>query len=163
MRSVLKQNIEQVNKTKRMKAILLADIKAGVDDKGAVKHAITATGGRFGVSMVTPSLQREAWDVAVANQSLSYMQSDRLKHYATQYATMRDLQTVMANKGNDFLDLTQVANLFSNFELGELNARELYRVLTQMGSVYESNASMLAALEKLLVEEQQKTRKLDGR
>lgn len=161
VRSVIKQNQAQIDKTTKMKELLLADIKAGVADKEAVKHAVEGGGGNFGISMVTPSLLHEAWDVAVANQSLTYMPTERLKHYATQYATMRDTQVVLSNRGTSFLDYTQIANTFSAFELGEVNSRDFYRVLTQMNSTYDATNSMLKGLEKMLVEEQRQTLKLD--
>ncbi len=161
VRSVIKLNEQQVAKTTKMKEVLLADIKAGVADREAVKRAVAVAGNDFGMSMVTPSLQHEAWDVAVANQSLTYVPTARLKHYATQYATMRDTQIVLSNRGTSFVDYTRVADTFSSFELGELDSRDFYRVLTQMNSTYDATNSTLKGLEKLLAEEQQKTSKLD--
>lgn len=161
VRSVITQNQAQIDKTAKMKELLLAGIKSGATDKEAIKHAVEGAGGNFGISMVTPSLLHEAWDVAVANQSLTYMPTERLKHYATQYATMRDTQVVLSNRGTSFLDYTQIANTFSGFELGELNSRDFYRVLTQMNSTYDATNSMLKGLEKMLVEEQRQTLKLD--
>ncbi|MCC2971520.1 hypothetical protein [Massilia sp. IC2-476] len=160
VRSVIKQNQQQIDKTAKMKEILLANIKAGKADKEAVQLAVEGGGGRFGVNMFSPSIQREAWDVAVANQALTYVETERLKHYAMQYANMRDTQQVLANRGTSFMDYTQVANTFSSFELGEIDARSVYRVLTQVNSTHEATNSMLKGLEKLLVEEQEKTAKL---
>ena len=160
-RSAIGHNTAQAQKVNGFKKILLADIKAGVGDKEAIRH--TMAGQDFGVSMVTPSLQHEAWDVAVANQSLSHMPPAQLQRYAKQYASMRDLQAVLAGKGNGFLNLPQFSDTFSNFQMDELDARALYRILTQMGSLYETNASMLQDLEKQLVEEQRRTLKLAQR
>ncbi|VXB45211.1 hypothetical protein [Massilia sp. 9I] len=161
LRSVIKQNQDQIAKTSKMKEILLAGIKAGKADKEAVKLAVEVSGGNFGINMVTPSIQREAWDVAVANQALTYVDTERLKHYAMQYANMRDSQQMLSNKGTSLVDYTQVANTFSSFELGEVDARSVYRVLTQVNSTYEATNSLLKGLEKLLVEEQEKTAKLE--
>lgn len=160
-RSAIGHNTAQAQKVNGFKKILLADIKAGVGDKEAIRH--TMAGQDFGVSMVTPSLQHEAWDVAVANQSLSHMPPAQLQRYAKQYASMRDLQAVLAGKGNGFLNLPQFSDTFSNFQMDELDARALYRILTQMGSLYETNAGMLQDLEKQLVEEQRRTLKLAQR
>lgn len=154
MRSVIAQNTEQVEKIKRLKTIVLADIKAGVSDKETVKHMMLESGKRFDLSLVTPSLQREAWDVAMANQALSFMPAQQLQPYARQYANMRDTQAMLAGSANTFLDLSQLSDMFSDMQLNELTGRDLYRVLTQMGSVYESNGNALLALEALLVKEQ---------
>jgi hypothetical protein len=163
LRSAIAHNSAQVDKTKKLKAILLADIKAGVSDSDAIRHVARESGEDFGVSIETPSLQREAWDVAVANQALSNMPAEQLQHYARQYAGMRDVQALLAGKTTEFLDMSQLSNTFSSIELGDLKSRDMYRIFTQMGSLYHINTSVLRDLEKLLVEEQQKTLKLVGR
>ena len=159
-RSVIAQNSQQVEKISRLKKIVLADIQAGVSDKETVKHMMLESGRRFDLSLVTPSLQREAWDVAMANQALSFLPPERLQPYARQYANMRDTQTMLAGSANTFLDLSQLSDMFSNMQLDELTARDLYRILTQMGSVYESNGSALQSLEELLVKEHHRSMKL---
>lgn len=161
LRSTIKQNQAQIVTTKKMKDILLTEIKAGTADKEAVRRAVQESGGTFGINMVTPSLQHEAWDVAVANQSLTTMPTERLKHYALQYALMRDTQQVLANRGTSFLDYTQVANTFSSFELGEIDARSVYRVLTQLNSTYDTTNRMLKGIEEQIVKEQEATPKAD--
>ena len=159
-RSVIAQNSEQVEKIKRLKKIVLADIKAGVSDREAVKHMMLASNQSFSLSLVTPSLQREAWDVAMANQALSFMPPERLQPYARQYANMRDTQAMLAGSANTFLNLSQLSDMFSNMQMNELTARDLYRILTQMGSVYESNGGALQSLEELLVKEQRRSLEL---
>ena len=160
LRSVIKQNDAQIAKTTQMKDVLLSGIEAGVADKQAIKDAIEKTGGQFGMVMVTPSFQHEAWDVAVANQSLTWVETDRLKQYATQYSGMRDVQTVLANRGTSFVDQSQIAAAFADLRLREYDARQVYRVLTQISSTYEATNSLLKELEKTLAEAQQKTAKL---
>lgn len=157
-RTVIAHNKAQVDKVKRLKETLLADIKAGMGDKEAIRH--TMNGQDFGLSLVTPSLQREAWDVAVANQALSFMPPERLQPYARQYAQMRDVQLSLSANGSAFLDLPRLADTFSDFEMSELTARSLYRALTQLSTVYETNVGIMRALEKLLVDEQRRSLKL---
>ena len=160
LRSVIKQNDAQLAKTTQMRDILLAGIEARAPDKDAIENAIKKAGGQFGIVMVTPSFQHEAWDVAVANQSLTWVETDRLKQYATQYSGMRDVQTVLANRGTSFVDHTQVAAAFASLKLKEYNARDTYRVLTQISATHDATNSLLKELERALTQAQQKTAKL---
>lgn len=160
LRATIKKNEAQIATTTKMRDILLANIEAGASDQEAIGDAIKKAGGNFGIVMETPSFQHEAWDVAVANQSLTWVETGRLKHYANQYSNMRDTQTVLANRGTSFVDNAQIAAAFANFRLREYNARDTYRVLTQITSTYEATNSLLKNLTKVLAEEQQKTAKL---
>jgi len=160
--TAIEKNDAEVKRVKRLGEVLLADIKAGVGDKEALKHAMSGNGSSFGINFTIPSLQREAWDVAVANQALSYMPQEQLLRYAKQYANMRDVQTMMMNPGNSFADLPALSNTMSNLQMNEITARELYRTIAQLSFVYESNGANMRDLEKMLVEEQQRTRKLAG-
>lgn len=159
MRSVIAHNDGEIKRLQRLREVLLADIRAGVGDQQAIEHVMNEAGKRFTVSIRTPSLQREAWDVAVANRALSFMPQDQLQRYAKQYANMRDIQSVLLGAGGSFIDRPQLSNVMSNLEMNDITARELYRVLAQMSFVHESNGKNMRSLEKLLVEEQQRGRK----
>lgn len=156
MRSVIAHSDGEVKRLRRLQQILLADIKAGVGDAEAIKHVMHESGDRFSVNLRTPSLQREAWDVAVANQALSFMPQEQLQRYARQYANMRDIQAMFMGAGGSFLDRPQLSNVMSNLEMNDITARELYRVLAQLSFVHESNSNNMRMLEKLLVGEQQR-------
>ncbi|WP_225239307.1 hypothetical protein [Massilia hydrophila] len=162
MRAVVAHSDGEVKRLRRLQEILLADIKAGVGDEAAIQHVMHASGERFTVSLRTPSLQREAWDVAVANQALSFMSQEQLQRYARQYANMRDIQAMMLGAGGSFIDRPQLSNVMSNLEMSDITARELYRVLAQMSFVHESNSKNMRTLEKLLVGEQQRGLKQAG-
>lgn len=159
MRTVIAHSDGEIKRLARLRETLLADIRAGVGDREAIKHVMIESGERFTVSIRTPSLQREAWDVAVANQALSFMPQDQLQRYARQYANMRDIQSMLLGAGGSFIDRPQLSNVMSNLEMNDITARELYRVLAQMSLVHESNRNNMRTLEKLLVEEQQRARK----
>jgi hypothetical protein len=163
VRSVIAHSESEIKRITRLKEALLADIKAGASDKEALRHAVERSNGNFSVSIMTPSLQREAWDVAVANQALSFMPQGQLQRYARQYAVMRDTQASLLGAGGSFIDRPQLSDTMSNMEMNEITARELYRVLGQMSIVHKSNTNNMRLLEKLLVEEQQHSLKLAAR
>jgi hypothetical protein len=159
VRAVVAHNEAEIKRIGKLREILLAEIRAGATDKQAVKRAMEASNARFNVSIRTPSLQREAWDVAVANQALSFMPQDQLMRYAKQYANMRDTQSMLLGSGSSFIDWPQLSDTMSNMEMNDITARGLYRVLTQMNFVHESNTNNMRALVKLLAEEQRRTQK----
>lgn len=162
VRSAIKSNDGELKRIGKLGEVLLADIKAGLGDKEAIKHAMQESGSTFGFNITIPSLQREAWDVAVANQALSYMPQDQLQRYARQYANMRDVQAILNVTGNSFVDLPSLADTMSDMKTGDISSRELYRTVNQLIFVYEQNGNNMRSLEKLLVEEQQKARKAAG-
>lgn len=154
VREVVQENEAEIERLKHLREVLLADIRAGVSDADALNHAMRESKMRFDISFTTPSLQREAWDVAVANQALSYMPQDRLQRYARVYAAMRDMQAGFQATTNSFADLPRLSDTMSNLALKDIKPNELYRALTQMSFVHESNLNNLRRLEKQLREEQ---------
>ena len=151
------ENEAEIKRLKHLREVLLKDILAGVSDKEALKHVMLEAKMQFNVSFSAPTLQREAWDVAVANQALSFMPQEQLLRYAKQYANMRDLQALLVGDGHSFMDRPQLSNAMSNLQMNDITARDLYRTLTQMGFVHESNGNNMRALEKLLSEAQKGT------
>jgi hypothetical protein len=153
-------NEAEIKRIKHLKDVLLADIRAGVSDKDALNHLMRESKMRFSVNFSTPTLQREAWEVAVANQALSFMPQQQLQRYARVYSGMRDMQTYFQGTAHSFADLPQLSNTLSNLELKQIKPHDLYRSLTQMSFVHESNLGNMRTLEKLLREEQQRAVKL---
>ncbi|MCD2518080.1 hypothetical protein LQ564_17360 [Massilia sp. G4R7] len=147
-------NEAEMKRLKHLREVLLKDIQAGLGDKDTLNHVMRESTNRFDISFSAPTLQREAWDVAVANQALSYMPQDQLQRYAKVYARMRDMQATFQGMTNSFADLPAVADTMSNLELKEISPQALYRTFTQMTFVHESNLNNMRALEKVLREEQ---------
>jgi hypothetical protein len=158
--TVVLENEAEIKRLRHLRAVLRADIRAGASDKDALNHVMTEAKMRFDVSFSTPTLQREAWDVAVANQALSFMPQDQLQRYAKVYSGMRDMQMLFQGTTNSFADLPQLSNTMSNLELKEVKPQDLYRTFSQMSFVHESNLGNMRRLEKLLRDEQQRVLKL---
>ena len=159
---VVLENEAEIKRLKHLRDVLLTDIRAGASDSEALDHTMRESEMRFDISFSTPSLQREAWDVAIANQALSNMPQEQLQRYARVYAAMRDMQTLFQSTTNSFADLPRLSDTMSNLELKDIKPNELYRALTQMTFVHESNLGNLRKLEKQLREEQRRSLKLAG-
>lgn len=143
-------NHQQADKLDAIRLALLADIQAGTSDDKLKQRLLNEYKGAFKLSIRTPTLRREAWDVAVGNQAVSWMQDDELKRYSIIYASMRDMQQLSVSGGNSFLDGPQMMNAVSNAQMGIVDGRETYRMINQIMSSYASINGNLAALQKEL-------------
>ncbi|WP_426101511.1 hypothetical protein [Massilia sp. TSP1-1-2] len=143
-------NQQQEDKLALIREALLADIHAKKSDEELKKRLLGDYRGAFALSIRTPTLRREAWDVAVANQAVSWMQADALKRYSVAYASMRDIQSISITGGNSFLDGPRMMDALSNAQMGVVDAHETYRLLNQIISSYQTINGNLATLQKEL-------------
>ncbi|WP_073214711.1 hypothetical protein [Massilia sp. CF038] len=148
---VIKHNDQRAEELLVIQKALLADIKAGtMDDETLMKHIVDKYDGAFSLSIHTPTLRREAWEVAVANQSVSWMNSSELKRYSAVYALMRDIQSLSGTGAAMFIDRPYLINVMSNVQMGVSNPREVYRMLNQEITSYRSANTNLRDLQKEL-------------
>lgn len=68
---------------------ITGDIRDGKAD-AAINQHIHALGNQFNLSLDWPIFANQAWDVAVANQSASWMDSAALSRYSAAYSRQRD-------------------------------------------------------------------------
>lgn len=149
--AVLAHNKAEVAKLQAIRIALLADIRSGAPDAELMDRFVKNPGNHFGLSIQTPSYRHEAWDVAVANQAASWMPAGELRRYSNAYGAMRDLQQLTNGGGSmNFLDAPSFNDVGSNIQMGVSNPREVYRLLNQMISAYESIDGNLEALQRQL-------------
>lgn len=126
---------------------LLADIRSGVPDDILKKRLLNEYKDGFTLSIRTPTLRREAWEVAVANQAVSWMPAAASKRYSVIYAAMRDVQSNSTAGNSSFMDAPRVMDTMSNTQMGTADPREVYRMLNQIISSYQGINSNLAELQ----------------
>jgi hypothetical protein len=146
LRSIHKKNAEQLKILERVTKLLAVDLKAGQPDAAILKHLHEDTKGQLGMNMVTPTLRRDAWEVAVANQSASYMPADTLHRYSLAYTNLRDAQQAWPMLLQFSMDGPGAVNIMSDLETGKGDARAVFHVLQQMkGAIreIESNGDRL--------------------
>jgi len=142
----LKHNNDQLKIVQATREQLLAGIRDKVDGKVLLKQLTEQQHNKLGLSIMTPSLRREAWEVAVASQAVSWMPQDQLERYSGIYANMRDVQSISASGANNFLDGAGMLNTVSDIQMGDGDAKAVYRMLSQMISAYASTDGNLQAL-----------------
>lgn len=133
---VLAHNRGEVVKLTALRKDLLTNIQSGMEDATLMEQLTKDFKRDFRLSMKSPALRREAWDVAVANQSVSYMPTRSLTRYSVVYANMRDVQSIATGGGNNFLDAPHTIDVMSNIQMGVSNPQEVFRMLGQVISAH---------------------------
>lgn len=148
LKTVIDHNEKRSKELDLIREALLADIKAKtMDDEALMQHIVDKYQGAFSLSLHTPTLRREAWEVAVANQSVSWMSSSELKRYSAAYALMRDIQSLSGSGAAVFIDRPRLLDVLSNVQMGASNPREVYRMLNQEIASYRNANGNLRELQ----------------
>jgi hypothetical protein len=148
-------NAVEMHKLQLIRDALLVDLKAKVDEDVLRKRLLKEYAGAFSLSMRAPSLRREAWEVAVANQAVSWMPAETLKRYSAIYATMRDVQSYTGGASRAFLNGPQMLDTMSNATMGVVDPRDAFRMLNQIISSYSGINGNLNELRILMDEQKQ--------
>lgn len=102
------------------------------------------------ISFHIPSLRREAWDAAVANQAVTFMPQQDLARYSSIYSNVRDIYTLLNGGTMAFLDGPHMLDALSNIQIGAVNRQELFHVVNQMIFSYNNIDDNLKDLQKKL-------------
>jgi hypothetical protein len=121
-----------------------------------IKPAIADKSLNIGISW--PTTRREAWEVAVANQSASYMEPGTLKQYAAVYSAQRDLAGLLVGQASS-LSSSETLDTFLEAQFGRAEPlqllkavrRSLVAVSAVQTNLREFESTMVSALpgEKL--------------
>jgi hypothetical protein len=128
------------------------ELRSGASDKTAIEHLLEKHRNEISLSVRVPTLRREAWDVAVANQAASWIEPERLEGYAALYARIRDVTAISNGSGNKFLDGPQFVNVFADLQIGRANAQDVLRILSQIEHAYGAEDGNQVGLRAAIAE-----------
>jgi hypothetical protein len=131
-------NHDEEAKARKLRDGFLDDLKQGKSDRVALAALDEKNKHPLSLSVNSPSLQREAWDVAIANQSASWIEPARLERYAALYAHIRDVEAISNGGSNRFFDGPQMINVATDLQLGKASAQDVLRMLNQITVAYSS-------------------------
>jgi hypothetical protein len=117
---------------------MLAGFQAQISDAEWMDRFRKDWSKKVGMSLMSPGLRREAWETAVANQAVTWLERDRLERYATAYGNMRDIGVLLNGGAMHFLDAPRMKDAFSDVQMGIGNPRDVFRAINQMISAYDS-------------------------
>ncbi|GLQ90911.1 hypothetical protein [Dyella flagellata] len=146
----LQQDTEQLQLLDKIRASVVQDLKSHLPDDVVKQHILAQAGDHFDLRMNFPSLRHEAWDVAVANQSASWIEAARMQRYSAAYASQRDALTAMAENTTLLTSGMHLADMVADLQTGEVQPREFLHTVSQMTALQQQAVNGLKTLEKRL-------------
>ncbi|MES2107072.1 MAG: hypothetical protein V4634_23875 [Pseudomonadota bacterium] len=139
-------NASQLKAVSATQAALVEKIRAGLPAGEINTYIDEQVRKKFSLSLEWPTVRHEAWDVAVANQSVTWMDPSLLRRYSIAYATQRDGQADTKLGISSMFSGTRFVDLNTDLELGATDPRELARIMRQVRSVLASTQNNLTSI-----------------
>jgi hypothetical protein len=157
----LRDNIKQVNEVlaynepkrqalRQVRDQMLADMRAKTGDAGLMRRFEQEWQSTVRLNIQRPSLRREAWEAAVANQAVTWMPREALERYAGVYGWIRDTASFSYGSSQAFLDGPRLRDMMSNVQMGSSNPQEIFRAVNQLLDLYDNLDDNLKALNSTM-------------
>jgi hypothetical protein len=132
---------------------LVHDFQAHASDEAIARHIqslVQAEG--FNLYLNWPTLRHEAWDVAVANQSASWIDDARMHRYSAAYAAQRDFAYALNANLALLIDGPRMIDITTDLHIGSAQPREFLHVISQMAAMLDQAQGSLRTLQRPLEE-----------
>lgn len=136
--------------------LIADDLRQGMPAR-IINEQIRAHRDEFQTGFYFPDTSTSAWDVAVANQSVSWIAPDRLQHYSKAYDDLRALGAWGQNGEYVSMDVPQISNFRTDLDQGRdvdplafLHTVEQVRLAlgTTDGNIASIEGDLVTALRK---------------
>ena len=124
-----RHDLERMQALTKVRDTLLNDINAHASDATIHQHIHPDD---IWLDWRWPILRHEAWDVAVANQSASWIDNDQLHRYSAVYAAQNASTATMTEDLPTVLDGPRMFDAMIDRQTGNLQPRDLLHVVNQM-------------------------------
>jgi hypothetical protein len=130
---------------------LVKDVKSNVPDAQIAEHIHSVAGSNhFNLNLRWPTLRHEAWDVAVADQSAGWIDTERRRRYAAVYAYQRDATIGMSADIALLINGPRLIDALTDLRAGSVQPSEFLHVVGQMSAMLNESQGNLAQLEDRL-------------
>lgn len=150
IQDVVKHNEGKIAALTTVQATMRASLRNHDTNEAIIQRFGDDVHHKFEMNLRYPTLRREAWETAVADQSVTWMPRAELEHYATAYSAMRDVSAMFSGNAVHFLDGARMVDAISDLETGNGDAKTIFRVNNQLMMAYSLIDSILLELEKHL-------------
>lgn len=116
VRTSIKVNRDFIVPLQQLDDTITQDLRQGAS-AAAINQHIQAQKKAFKLSLNWPTFASQAWDVAVADQSASWLDAARLQRYAAAYANMRDASNWMTHDSVTLLNVPSMSSLHTRIDL----------------------------------------------
>ncbi|GLQ95598.1 hypothetical protein [Dyella mobilis] len=151
IRRSIQRNTATMQKLDSLDAMVTADLQKGVPS-AQINQQLRARRDDFKIDIQTPDTPVSAWDVAVANQSVSWIAPSKLSAYSTAYADIRAIGQWRQHGAFLMLDLPQTMNVITDMSKGQdVDPMQFLRVLAQLrGTLHSADSNLVSVQEDLL-------------
>lgn len=130
---------------------VLKDFRTRVPDAAIARHIQSLVAAEsFNLNLSWPTLRQEAWDVAVANQSASWIDDERIRRYSAAYASQRELATTLGANLALVMNGPRMMDAMTDLSAGDIQPREFLHVISQMAAMLNQAQNNLRSLEEHL-------------
>lgn len=150
VREDAQRDAAQKQRLGKIREAVIQDLKTHTPDDVVRQHILALTHGGLDLKMQFPTLRHEAWDVAVASQSASWIDRDRMQRYSAAYANQRDSITMMHEDTAILMNGTGMVDTIADMATGEVQPRQFLHVISQMQAMIGQTTQNLQVLEKQL-------------
>jgi hypothetical protein len=148
--AALEHNEKKRQTLHQVREQLLAGIRAKTSDAELMKRYAQEWAEMMRLDLNTPTLHREAWEAAVANQAVTWMTREQLENYAVAYGAIRDTSSITYNGAMSFMDVPRLLDTIGRAQMGTANPQEIYLLSYRMVTAYDNLDGNLKSLNKLL-------------
>lgn len=132
IRGSLKKNQAEIQQLGLLGKLIADDLRHGVPAK-TINADIASHRAQFQAGTYFPDTSTSAWDVAVANQSVSWIAPDRLQRYSTAYSDLRNLKAWEQRGAIVSVDYPKVSDFQTDLSQGrEVNPLALLHTVEQL-------------------------------
>lgn len=114
---VLEKDEATLSGIDKLDAALTADF-ANQADVATINEHIRDLHDMFKLNLNSPGLPSNAWEVAVANQSATWIRDEELKKFSAAYAAQRDMNTWAAQSMSLAINVPEFVNFMTELHLG---------------------------------------------
>lgn len=149
--SSLTQDARQVKRLAAIRDGLIQDFKAHAPEATIAQHIQSQVSARnFNLNLNWPTLRHEAWDVAVADQSASWIDRERIQRYSAAYANQRDVGIGLSTNLALAMDGPRMIDTLTDLQSGNVHSREFLHVVSQMATMLDQAQQSLLTLQRHL-------------
>ncbi len=142
-------NFKRLKPLEELTALLVKDFGDGVPDAQIRQQIAERVKAGLELGLFYPRLRHEAWDVAVANQSASYLAPDVLRRLSIAYTAQREIN--MANL-TPFLNVPAFVDAMTDARIGAADPRAFLHAVRQAATTVRDATQKLAQLERDLAQ-----------
>jgi len=141
------ENERRQERLQKIQAAAKTAIQDHASPAEAARRISAITAGGLMLGFEQPSLRHEAWDVAVADQSLVPVDPQRLRRYSAAYAAQRDFAQATGQGGLWLMIVPRTMDVLTDLDLGRVEPVEFLKVANQMNAAMNSVRNDLKELQ----------------